>query len=204
MDTMMGSMMDPMMGPMKGTTIHPEKSRLERLVKRFAYLILSVAVLALPMGASAQDAPLKVAVLDMAEALFNSERAKEVDAQVKSETAEDEQRARELAQQAQSLQQRLQQDSSVMSDSERRRVNEELEEIGVQYQYLVQRLQKTVQERREQFQQTYAPDLIQAISEVVEEEGYDLVLRAEAALHYRSAYDITARVTEKLNQQQDN
>ncbi|MEX2365836.1 MAG: OmpH family outer membrane protein, partial [Pseudohongiellaceae bacterium] len=100
------------------------------------------------------------------------------------------------------MQQRLQQDNAVMSDAEKRRVSDQIEEIGVQYQFLEQKLQETVQQRRQQFQQAYAPNLIQAIQAVVEEEGFDLVLRAEAALHYRSAYDITAKVTEKLNQQQ--
>jgi len=37
---------------------------------------------------------------------------------------------------------------------------------------------------------------------VVEQENYDIVFRAEGVLHYQDAFDITARVTEKLNQQQ--
>jgi outer membrane protein len=63
----------------------------------------------------------------------------------------------------------------------------------------VQNLQK---ERLQQFQQTYAPNLVQAIQEVVEEDNYDMVLRAEAVLHFSNSFDITAKVTEKLNKQQ--
>jgi outer membrane protein len=140
-----------------------------------------------------------VAVLDMNAALFNSEVAKQVDAQVRQETAEDEQKVRALAEEATALQEKLQNDASTMSDDEKRKSAEQIEEIGVQYQFLVQKIQNLVQERRQQFQQTYAPNLIQAITTVVEEGGYDLVLRSEAALHFRTDYDITARVTEKLN-----
>jgi Skp family chaperone for outer membrane proteins len=86
-----------------------------------------------------------------------------------------------------------------MSDDEKRKIAEQIEEIGVQYQFLVQKIQTLVEERRQQFQETYAPNLIQAITTVVEEGAYDLVLRSEAALHFRTDYDITARVTEKLN-----
>ncbi|MGA0805845.1 MAG: OmpH family outer membrane protein, partial [Pseudohongiellaceae bacterium] len=142
---------------------------------------------------------MKVAVLDMNAALFNSEVAKQVDAQVRQETAEDEQKVRALAEEATALQEKLQNDASTMSDDEKRKSAEQIEEIGVQYQFLVQKIQNLVQERRQQFQQTYAPNLIQAITTVVEEGGYDLVLRSEAALHFRTDYDITARVTEKLN-----
>lgn len=165
-----------------------------------AACVLLVAAFAGPV--LAQDAaPLKIAVLDMAGALFNSERAKVVDAAIKEETAEDEGKIRALAEQAQALQAKLDQDAAVMSEDEKRKTTEQIQEIGVQYQFLVQKIQTLLQERREQFQNTHAQSLIQAIQTVVEEGQYDVVLRAEAALHYRTEFDITARVTEKLNQQ---
>lgn len=168
-----------------------------------AACLLLVAAFAGP--ALAQDAapaaPLKIAILDMAGALFNSERAKVVDAAIKEETAEDEAKIRALAEQATGLQQKLDQDGAVMSEDEKRKTTEQIQEIGVQYQYLVQKIQTLLQERREAFQNTHAQSLIQAIQAVVEEGQYDIVFRAEAALHFASTFDITARVTEKLNQQ---
>lgn len=166
----------------------------------------TVFVVAMVLGsgsAFAQDAGgLKIAVLDMATALLNSEVAKGVDQELQAETSEDQAKVRNLAQQAQTLQEQLQKDAEVMSESEQRRIVGELQELQNQYQFLVQKIQTLINERRQQFQQTYAPNLVQAISEVVEEEGYDIVFRAEAALHYSNAINITARVTEKLNQQQ--
>jgi outer membrane protein len=146
------------------------------------------------------DAP-KIAVLDMGGALFNSERAKVVDAQLTETTAGDTERARALAAEGTELQQKLQRDAAVMSEDEKRKANERIEEISVQYQLIVERLQGQATQVREQFQNTHAQALIQAIQAVIEEGGYDIVLRAEAALHVDAPYDITARVTEKLNQQ---
>lgn len=166
---------------------------------RGASRTLSALLLAGVSSLALAQAPMKVAVLDMTAALFNSDVANQVDQQVRAETSDDEQKVRGLAEEATKLQQRLQNDGSTMSDEERRKIAEQIEEIGVQYQFLVQKIQNIVQERRQQFQQTYAPNLIQAITTVVEEGGYDLVLRSEAALHFRTEYDITARVTEKLN-----
>ena len=170
-------------------------------IRAASRLLLALLLVGGTATAVAQDA-MKVAVLDMNAALFNSEIAKAVDESVRAETSQDEQKVRALAEEATGLQQRLQNDASTMSDDEKRRIAGQIEEIGVQYQFLVQKIQNLVQERRQQFQQTYAPNLIQAITTVVEEGAYDLVLRAEAALHFRTDFDITARVTEKLNAQQ--
>lgn len=170
-------------------------------VKSITTTILMSLLLLAGGAAQAADAGPKIAVLDMAQALFNSERARQVDAELGQETAEDQQRVRELATEAQGLQEQLQKDAAVLSDAEQRRIADQIQEIGVQYQFLMQKLQSTLQQRRELFQQAMAPNLIQAIQEVVEEEGYDIVLRAEVALHYRTAYDITAKVTERLNRQ---
>jgi outer membrane protein len=167
-------------------------------IRAASRVFLAFLLAAMATTAMAQE-PMKVAVLDMTAALFNSEVAKQVDTQVREETSQDEQKVRALAEEATGLQQKLQTDASTMSDDEKRKIAEQIEEIGVQYQFLVQKIQTLVEERRQQFQETYAPNLIQAITTVVEEGAYDLVLRSEAALHFRTDYDITARVTEKLN-----
>lgn len=171
--------------------------------KIISSVIVMVAFLLGPGAAMAQngDSGLKIAVLNMSDALLNSEVAKVVDQELKEETAEDTEKVKNLAEQAQKLQNQLQQDKDVLSEAEQRRIVGELQELQNQYQFLYNKIQKLLNDRRQQFQQTYAPNLVQAISEVVEEGGYDIVFRAEAILHFDNVYDITARVTEKLNQQ---
>ncbi len=173
---------------------------LTKLVTLKAAGMLLVAAFAGPVLAQDAAAP-KIAVLDMAGALFNSERAKVVSAELEAATAEDNAKVRQLATDATELQEKLQQDAAVMSDDEKRRANEQIQEISVQYQFLVEKLQTLATEKREEFQNAQAQALIAAIQAVIEEGGYDLVLRAEAALNYSTEMDITARVTEKLNQQ---
>lgn len=172
---------------------------------RYKYLVVIFSMLLSGM-VSAQETGsaggLKVAILDMAAALYNSELAAAVQQQLSTETATDSQRIRDLAAEGTALQQRLTVDAEVLSDAERRNIMEQLEEIGVQYQFLENRVDQLVQERRSMFEQTYSSNLIQAITAVVEEEDFDIVLRAEMALFYKDAMDITARVTAKLNEQQ--
>jgi outer membrane protein len=168
-------------------------------------LVLALVLGGFGFGTSvmAQDAPAtpKVAVLDMGTALFNSDMAKKVEEELKAETAEDEQKIRTLAQEATALQEKMQKDAAVMSEAEQRKTNEQLQEIGVQYQYLIEKLQTLMEERRQQFQQTYSPNLVEAIKAIVEEENLDFVYRKEAVLYSKESYDITARVTERLNSQ---
>lgn len=168
----------------------------------FLVLAMSAAAVFGTNSVQAQDAP-KIGVLDMAAALFNSDKAKAVEAEFQTQTAEDQTKARLLGEEAQALQDKLQKDEAVMSDDEKRKAAERIQEIGVQYQFLVEKLQKQYNDRRQQFQETYAPNLIQAITAVLEEETdkFDIVLRSEAVLQFEPAHDITARVTEKLNQQ---
>jgi outer membrane protein len=155
-----------------------------------ALRVLLLSVLAFATGTASAQAPMKIAVLDMAAALFNSDIAKKVEQEMRAETADDEAKVRSLAEEATKLQERLQKDAAVMSEADQRKVADQIQEIGVQYQFLVQKIQNT-----------YAQNLLQAITEVVEQENYDIVFRAEGVLHYQDAYDITARVTEKLNAQ---
>ncbi len=172
-------------------------------MKKIASNLIVAAALTLATGSTfaQSDNGLKIAVLNMAEALLNSDVAKGIEQELQAETKEDQDKLRNLATQGQQLQERLQKDGEVMSEAEQRRVVGEIQEIQNQYQFLLQKIQTLSNERRQQFQQTYAPNLVQAISEVVEEEGFDLVIRGEAALYYNNILDITARVTEKLNLQ---
>jgi outer membrane protein len=167
-------------------------------------LALVLGTSGLTTAAMAQDAATgtqKIAVLDMAAALFNSDIAKKVEEELKTETAEDEGKIRSLATEATELQDQLKKDAAVLSETEQRKKNEQLQEIGVQYKYLVDKVQALVEQRRQQFQETYSPNLVEAIKAIVEEENFDFVYRKEAVLYSKPAYDITARVTEKLNSQ---
>ncbi len=166
----------------------------------FLGLFMSVAISG---NALAQNSgQLRIAIVDMSAALFNSNVAQEVDQRVQNETAADQQRIRNLATEAQSLQERLNTDGDVMSAGERQQLIDQIEEIRVQHDVIRQRVERIFEQRLQQFQQTYAPNLVEAISEVVDEGGFNLVLRAEAALLFSNEIDITARVTEKLNQLQ--
>ena len=61
-------------------------------------------------------------------------------------------------------------------------------------------MQKSLQEKNQQFLEGMQDELAAAVSDVVAEGGFDLILNVDAAPYYAPVLDITARVTAKLNE----
>jgi len=159
---------------------------------------LAISLLALSVATQAQDT--KIGVLNALQALFNSEAAKVVQAELETEFAQDEARAAELSQQLRELQQEFQQNEAVMSEEEVRRMNTSAQDLQVQLQLIQERVQQALQARNQQFLQSMQEELAAAVSDVVAEGGFDLIINAESAPYFAQPLDITARVTAKLNE----
>ena len=166
-----------------------------RILKSFI-LILCLATFA--QNAAAQDA--KIGILNAIQALFNSDAARVVQEELEQEFAQDEQRATELTEELTTLQEQYQQNEAVMSEDEVRRMNSDAQDLQVQLQLIQERVQTALQEKNQEFVQSMQEELTQAVTDVVAEGGFDLILNTESAPYFAPVLDITARVTAKLNQ----
>ncbi|MEX0902170.1 MAG: OmpH family outer membrane protein [Pseudohongiellaceae bacterium] len=149
---------------------------------------------------SAQEMGAKIGFVNLTQAISNTEAAQTELSSMDTEFAGDQQRLQSLSGELQALQEKYTQDEAIMSDSEKRRMQADAEEKQVQLQLISERLQQNVQDRQQVFVDSMRPHLSQAIADVVSEGGYDLVLNASAVAFPNPAYDITSRVTAKLNQ----
>ncbi|MGM0633197.1 MAG: OmpH family outer membrane protein [Pseudomonadota bacterium] len=138
--------------------------------------------------------------MNLEQALFNTEAARQLEADTREEFTEDEQRLEQLNAELQEIVERAQRDESILSDSELRRLNNDAQDKQVQLRVVAERLQEAWDERQQQFVNGMRQALGQAIEEVVQEGDYDLVLNAEQVAYFNNAYDITAEVTARLNQ----
>ena len=148
--------------------------------------------------ALAQDT--KIGVLNPLQALFNSDAARIVQQELEQEFSVDEARAAELSGQLQSLQEEYQQNEAVMTEDEIRRMNADAQDLQVQLQLIQERVQKALQEKNQQFLASMQEELAAAVTDVVAEGGFDLILNSESAPYFAPVLDITARVTAKLNE----
>jgi outer membrane protein len=167
-------------------------------VKTLKTLIAVVCLVAASQVAMAQDT--KIGVLNALQALFNSDAARIVQEELEQEFNADETRAQELSEQLTALSEKFQQDEAVMTQDEIRRMNSNAQDLQVQLQLIQERVQKALQEKNQQFLQSMQGTLAEAVSDVVAEGGYDLILNVDSAPYFAPVLDITAKVTAKLNQ----
>ena len=161
-------------------------------------LIAALCLVTASQAAFAQDT--KIGVLNALQALFNSDAARIVQEELEQEFSADEARAQELSDQLTALSEKFQQDEAVMTQEEIRRMNSNAQDLQVQLQLIQERVQKALQEKNQQFLQSMQGTLAEAVSDVVAEGGYDLILNVDSAPYFAPVLDITAKVTAKLNQ----
>ena len=161
--------------------------------------LLVCAAFLLVSGAALAQEPV-VGVVNLEQALFNSTAAQELQAVIQEEFKDDQTRAETLNTELTELVEKAQRDESIMSDAEKRKVSSDAQEKQVQLQMITERVQAALQERNQAFIDSMRENLSAAIQSVVEEGGYNIVLNADSVAFFDNAYDITGKVTAKLNE----
>ncbi len=161
-------------------------------------LMMLVGVALLSASATAQDT--KIGIINLEQALFTSEAARGVQQEIEVEFSNDVERAQSIQQELIALQEKFQQDEAIMSESEIRQMNADAQEKQLQLQLISERLQQAQQEKNQEFVESMRQTLTDAISDVVAEGGYDLVLNAASVAYADPVLDITPKVTAKINQ----
>jgi outer membrane protein len=155
---------------------------------------------ALMMAGTAMAAEMKIAVLDTQRALVESDEAQALLAQAQKELQAEQDQLQALGEEIVALQERLQTDGEVMSATEQRKLQKEIEDKQIDYQFLGNKLQKEVNDRRQELLQQMVPKIDVVLKDLIELEGYDMIMERGSLRYVNSKHDITRRVTEKLNE----
>jgi outer membrane protein len=158
------------------------------------------ALLPLVLLAGTAMAELKIAVIDTQRALLESEEARQILQAAQNDLQADQNQLQTLGQQILSLREQYQKDAEVMSDADQRRRQKEIEDKQTEYQFLGTRLEREVNERRQELAQQMVPKLEAVLRDITESEQYDLILERGAVMYADAKHDITRRVTELLNE----
>ena len=145
-------------------------------------------------------AEVKIAVVNAQSAIFQSEEAKRLLAQLDTEFRADQDRVQAIQTELTAIQEKFQKDAEVMSDAEKRRLEQDFETKNSDLTYEVKKLQRRIDERRTELFSGIDTKLQKAIDELVLQDDYDIILRHQAVLYRGELYDISGKVTEKLNQ----
>jgi outer membrane protein len=145
-------------------------------------------------------AELKIAVLDTQRALVESEEAQSLLQRAQSELESEQEELQKIGEEIVALQEKLKTDGEVMSATEQRRLTKEIEDKQIDYQFLGNKLQKEVNDRRQELLQQMVPKIDVVLRDLIELEGYDMIMERGSLRYVNSKHDITRRVTEKLNE----
>ncbi len=163
-------------------------------------LTLTILAALMTVAAPVAFGEVKLAVVDVQSAILNSEDAKRLLAQIQTEFKGDEDKIRKLQSDAAVILERMQKDADVMSETEKRRLQAEIESLNSDFQYQRQRLQRQIDDRQKELFAGVDQKVQRAIEELVKSESYNLIIPRQAALYVGDVYDVTRKVTEKLNQ----
>jgi|TARA_B110000977_G_scaffold4166_1_gene5865 outer membrane protein len=167
-------------------------------IKQSILAILAISVLTVTSPFA--SAEVKIAVVDVQNAILQSEEAKRLLTQIQEEFKGEEDEIRKIQSEAAALLERMNKDADVMSDSEKRRLQQQIESMNNDFVYLRQKLQRQIEERQTELFTGIDSKVQKAIEELVLSEDYDMILPRGAVLYVTDLYNITRKVTEKLNQ----
>ncbi|MEM7000575.1 MAG: OmpH family outer membrane protein [Pseudomonadota bacterium] len=155
-------------------------------------------VSALLVSAVAQ-AEMKIVVLDSVRAILETEEAKVLIQAAEKGLESEQSELQALVQQRQALQEKLQKDGEIMSASEKRQVGKDIEDLEIDLQFRGQKLQKEVQDKRQEILVALAPKFEKVRNDLIQVEGYDMIVAPNALIYVNPINDITKRVTERMN-----
>ena len=162
------------------------------MLKKLLGLVLLVA-------AGSAYGELKIAVIDTQRAMLESEEAKALMQAAQTELQGEQSALQSLGQEIQTLREQFQKDAEVMSDTDRRSRQKQIEDKQIEAEFLANKLQKAVQDKQQELGQQIIPKLEAVLKELTDQEKYDVILERRAILYSDAKHDITQRVTELLN-----
>lgn len=162
-----------------------------RLVTMAAMLTLAVSFPAM--------AETRIGVVDLRQALFSSNEAKTFSEGLQRDFADDEAQVRQAQEEARKLKDRLEKDGAMMNESERTELTGQFQEKVKEFNFLKQRLDSTVANRKQAFLEDARPDVDAAVKELLEENDLDIILPSEAVVYVKPEMNLTDDLLEKLN-----
>ncbi|MBK1874221.1 MULTISPECIES: OmpH family outer membrane protein [Marinobacter] len=162
----------------------------------FRNLVMFAAAMAIALPAVAET---RIGVVDLRQALFSSNDAKSFSEAMQRDFAGDEEKVRETQEAARKLKERLEKDGAMMNESERNKLAGEFQEKVKEFNFLKQRLDTTVNQRKQAFLEEARPEVDAAVKELLEENDLDLILPSEAVVYVKPEMNLTPQLLEKLN-----
>jgi len=165
--------------------------------------ILKIALtglLLLPLPSFAQG---RVAVVNLEEAILQTDEAQERLSSLREgeDYKADKAELDRLQSEREALIKELRNDLAVMSVEQQQQARKRLANKNGDLEHVLRKLQQAEQELGQQLLQEMTPKVQAVLRELIQSESIGLLIQRSAVIHADNGYSITAKVTDKLNQQ---
>lgn len=162
-------------------------------------LLIAVTALTLPALGWAQG---KIAVVDLQEAILQSDAAQEALEQVRAQRdySEDKQEFDNIQSELESLVAEFQKDAAVMSQEQQMAARKRLASKQADLEHVTGKLQQAEQQAGQAILRQMSGEVQEILRDLIQSEGIGLLLQRQAVIHADPGYSITAKVTDRLNQ----
>ena len=171
----------------------------ETIVSRLLKVALLVLAAALPVASWAEG---KIAVVDLNEAILQTDLAKKRLGEVRGseQYKADKKEYDKLKAEFDELVKTFQKDSAVMSQDQQSAAREKLRNKQDDLEHVAGKLQKVEQAAGQALLGEMGPRIETVLREMIAQDGIGLLLKSGAVIHNDATYNITAKLTERLNQ----
>ena len=162
-------------------------------------ILAFLACFILAVSSSAAFAEAKIGISDAQRAILQSELGKQGMDQINAAFVEQEEQLKEMQKEITTLLEKLKKDTELMSDQEFQNLLQEISVKRAQMGQLVEQVQQVKLQQTERLIQSMTARYQEAVEALVLSDKYDLILPRQS-IHYRhELYDVTAKITEKMN-----
>lgn len=165
---------------------------------RFSKVLFCVMLSIWAIGAQAQG---KIAVLDIQSAILNTDVAQERLKALRNEPDFKDNRKdlESLKKEHDKMVEKLKKDLAVLSAEQKQAKSQRISEKRADIEHVARKLQAAEQQLVQEVVQELAPKMQEVVGELIKNEQIGLLLDRKATLHVDNAFNITAKVTDKLN-----
>jgi outer membrane protein len=163
-------------------------------------LIAGLVLVLLPSLATAQG---RIAVVNLEEAILQTDEAQQrLNALREAEDYRaDKAELDRLQEEREGLIKEVQNDLAVMSAEQQQAARKRLANKNADLEHVLRKLQQAEQQLGQELLAEMTPKVQAVLRELIQSEGIGLLIQRSAVIHADNGYSITAKVTDKLNQQ---
>ena len=170
------------------------------LWRRLSYcVVMAIALLPVSVLSDLHADNIRIGVVNTEKILRESAPALQAQQKIDQEFIPRDIEIKDMANQAKTLQEKLEQKGATMNDTDRRELERELANLSRNYQRAQRQMREDLTVRQNEEYGVILELIDEAIKLVAEKEHYDLILQLQDSVYRSQRIDITDQVIEVLN-----